>query len=52
MYSTDLHLQTRARLQETQNVALALLPIRHHLPRWMRRAAAQALRGMAERLDR
>ncbi|GAA5502668.1 hypothetical protein Dxin01_02412 [Deinococcus xinjiangensis] len=46
MYSTDLNLTTKARLQETQNVALALPPTKHHFPRWVRRAAKNAMRGL------
>lgn len=39
MYSSDLNLITKARLQETQNVALSQAPTKHHLPRWFKRAA-------------
>lgn len=41
MYSSDLDLITKARLQETQNVALSQAPVKRHLPRWVKRAAKQ-----------
>lgn len=49
MYSTDLNLTTKAKLQETQDVALALPPAKRHLPRWVRRAAKQAVQTIAGR---
>ena len=43
MYVSDLSLITKARLQETQNVALSQPNTRHPL-RWVRRALLNAVR--------
>lgn len=41
MYNSDLNIITKARLQETQDVARAQPPVKHHLPKWVKRAARQ-----------
>lgn len=46
MYNSDLNIITKARLQETQNVALSQPPVKHHLPKWVKRAA----KSLAHRL--
>ncbi|WP_255578431.1 hypothetical protein [Deinococcus sp. KSM4-11] len=43
MYVSDLNLMTKARLQETQNVALSLPPVKAR-PEWVRRMAAHLCR--------
>lgn len=39
MYASDLDPRTKSKLRETQNVALSQTPVKHHLPRWMKRTA-------------
>ncbi len=45
MYSTNLDLITQARLRETQNVALSQKKVKHHFPKWIRRAAGKTVSG-------
>lgn len=41
MYSTDLDPATKARVGQTQDTLLAMRPVPHHFPKWMRRAASR-----------
>lgn len=41
MYTNGLDTLTKARLNETHDTAKAQRSVRHHFPKWLRRAANQ-----------